>query len=371
MPVQRTEASVRIYPELARRASGRGEERLYRAYALAKESQARGLIPGVVATDGIPYGALVSYLCIETGDSRSSVQRWLRDGSGAYWDIEREAHGKVTPASRIFLPSPDRLARRLAPKTPETGNFASDAGRTMFRAPRSAVTSGVKAFRKLLFSTGLPANPTVKPRSYIARRTGVSSSTQKRWENEGGIYHHDGNGLAPVLSPPVYSDRTALLPSHETLGPQPVASAAAERRGYFTMHSRDRQHLPARNDGSTGHGQECKEHGPGCRTLLCRQTPRTFQSSLTRVRRRHRNHLRTKSSHGECREPLRRGSRGNHSQVISYADANLNRTASRKRKRRVLLWEAPGHRANLRMAIAANPNVTLDSVPHEGGRHVA
>lgn len=135
--------------------------------------------------------------------SLGSVRKQLSSGEGRYWSRNR---GKVA------LFSPDRAAQALG---------EPHAGRRYFVYELGDVVAGggIKRWRALLANALLPGSIAHAPRSKVKQWTGISESTQRRYESAGLTPYTDESGQAPVLSPKRFDDYGRLLRSGDGDGP--------------------------------------------------------------------------------------------------------------------------------------------------------
>lgn len=317
--------SIRAYSRLIRLSVQRGEERLYLVWTVAKESQAQRRIPGTSHREGILYETLVKSLSETLGWQRSSVRKALSAGQGSYWDIA--SGGKRL----VYLPSPDRLAKRLAQL--HGADSSACAGHTMVRVRLGELRQSdgrvtTKAWKKLLFGAQLPGKAERMTRGLVAAKTGVSASTQRRYEHEGGTYHSDGTGHAPVESPILLVDWTKLSPVLTTARLQILfhPQSPLADKGLFLFRD--------------------KAVGQNASTLrLVRQAPKTYQSCLHKVRRHLNRSGRKNSPHTTCYGQRNAGNVGNHSPLLSYDDAEP------KGKKKPRVWIAPTSNPRMREAL--------------------
>lgn len=208
------------------------EASLYRLYVVAKalDTDRRG---------AIPRDELAAMAGAALGQEPKSIAKLLRKGDGRYWHT-----GELRGTVLVFLHRPGRIARSLG---------LHHAGRRVADLPLDLYDSIAK-WRACLMVASLMADglteAELKARSTIARVTGVSESTQKRWERGGqtaGIYD-DGRGRAPIDSPRVmvhYAEVVARLygattPELKAMAVRAIAGEeSAQRRGFFTPSGDD------------------------------------------------------------------------------------------------------------------------------------
>lgn len=211
-----------IWPALAKAAQDAGLSPSAFVYSLAKAGDKGGWFEGVTSNTGrIPEALFRQVMLSRTEWGDANYRLALAKGMGKFWHRAGDF---------IYLHGADSAARALGRK---------NAGKEVVNYPLARVRT-VHQYNAAVMDSLLPATVRLLTRRQVHKLTGVSPTTQLRWEHEGITFHTDGRGRTPVESPATFYDYSGLLPEHlsarETIGliRDTGAASGLSPRGFFS-----------------------------------------------------------------------------------------------------------------------------------------